>query len=171
MVKRRVVVTGLGAITPVGNDVKTAWDNVVAGNSGIGPITHFDVSAYATRFGGEIRDFDISDYLSPKEAKRMDPFIHYGMAASIQALKDSGILDSVEKHGDRIGSALGAVHVETDMTRDLPEEQRSYLLNQVPLQRPGEPADVAAAVAFLASPQAAYITGETLHVNGGMYMG
>jgi len=106
--KRRVVVTGLGVITPVGNDLKTVWDNVVAGNSGIGPITHFDISAYTTRFGGSIKDFDITEYLSAKEAKRMDPFIHYGMAASIQALKDSGILDSVEKHADRIGCALGA---------------------------------------------------------------
>ena len=68
MSKRRVVVTGLGAITPVGNDVQTAWDSIVAGKSGIGPITQFDVSAYTTRFGGAVKDFDITEYLSPKES-------------------------------------------------------------------------------------------------------
>lgn len=108
MTRRRVVVTGLGVVSPVGNDVNTAWENVTAGKSGIGPITHFDVSAFPVRFGGTVRDLDISEYLTPKEARKMDPFIHYGMAASIQALNDSGLLDVAEKHADRIGCAIGA---------------------------------------------------------------
>ncbi|HET9679644.1 MAG TPA: beta-ketoacyl-ACP synthase II [Gammaproteobacteria bacterium] len=107
MAKRRVVVTGLGIVSPVGNSVQQAWDNIVAGNSGIGPITHFDASNYPTRFAGEIKDFDIGDYLSPKDARRMDPFIHYGLAASIQAFRDSG-LEVTDNNAARVGAMVGA---------------------------------------------------------------
>jgi 3-oxoacyl-[acyl-carrier-protein] synthase II len=105
--KRRVVVTGLGIVSPVGNSVTDAWNAIKAGKSGIGPITRFDVAAYPTRFAGEVKDFDIGDYLSPKEARRMDPFIHYGMAASIQAFRDSGI-EVTEENATRIGAIVGA---------------------------------------------------------------
>src|SRR5690348_9396878 len=81
--KRRIVITGLGIVSPVGSTVATAWDSILAGRSGIGPITHFDASAYPTRIAGEIKDLKLDDYLSAKDARRMDPFIHYGMAASI----------------------------------------------------------------------------------------
>src|SRR3546814_15307431 len=74
--------SGLGIVSPVGNDVATAWSNILAGSSGIGPITYFDVSAYTTRFGGMIRDFDAKQWLSVKDVKRTDPFIHYGVAAA-----------------------------------------------------------------------------------------
>ena len=87
MAKRRVVVTGLGIVSPVGNDVKTAWENVVAGRSGIGPITDFDVSAFSTRFGGCVKDFDVEKYIPAKEARKVDPFVHYGIAAAEQAVK------------------------------------------------------------------------------------
>ncbi|HEX7326761.1 MAG TPA: beta-ketoacyl-ACP synthase II [Rhodanobacteraceae bacterium] len=107
MSKRRVVVTGLGVISPVGNDVATAWKNVVAGNSGIGPITHFDASAFPTRIAGEIRNFDPADYVAPKEIKKMDTFIHYGVAAGTEALRDSG-LEVTEANAARIGVAVGA---------------------------------------------------------------
>lgn len=107
MAKRRVVITGLGIISPVGNSVAEAWGNIVAGKSGIGPITHFDATPYPTRFAGEIKNFDIGDYISPKDARRMDPFIHYGMAAGIQAVKDSGI-EVTEANADRIGCIIGA---------------------------------------------------------------
>lgn len=107
MSKRRVVVTGLGIVSPVGNSVTDAWNAIKAGKSGIGPITRFDVAAYPTRFAGEVKDFDIGDYLSPKEARRMDPFIHYGMAASIQAFRDSGI-EVTEENATRIGAIVGA---------------------------------------------------------------
>lgn len=107
MSKRRVVVTGLGIISPVGNDIATAWKNVVEGRSGIGPITHFDVSAFATRIAGEVRDFDPTRWIAPKDVKKMDPFIQYGLAASLEAVKDAG-LEVTEANADRCGAALGA---------------------------------------------------------------
>jgi 3-oxoacyl-[acyl-carrier-protein] synthase II len=107
MNKRRVVVTGLGTVSPVGNDVATAWDNVVAGRSGIGPITHFDASAFPTRIAGEVKGFDPAHYIPPKDIKKMDTFIHYGIAAGTEALKDSGI-DITEANAARIGVAVGA---------------------------------------------------------------
>ena len=105
--KRRVVVTGLGIISPVGNDVPTAWANILAGKSGIGPITHFDASTFPTRIAGEIRDFDPAQFVAPKDVKKMDPFIHYGIAASVQALADAG-LHPHEHDEERIGVAVGA---------------------------------------------------------------
>jgi 3-oxoacyl-[acyl-carrier-protein] synthase II len=107
MSKRRVVVTGLGAVTPVGLSVKESWDNIVAGQSGVAPLTHFDVSEFSVQFGASVKNFDVTTVMSRKDAKKMDTFIHYGIAA---------------------------------------------------------------AVSYLASPLAGYVTGETLHVNGGMYM-
>ena len=96
MTRRRVVVTGLGLVSPVGNSVPEAWDNLIAGKSGIGPITRFDASAFSARIAGEVRDFDVSVYLSAKEARRMDVFIHFGMAAGIQAFRDSGLQVSAD---------------------------------------------------------------------------
>ena len=107
MTKRRVVVTGLGLISPVGNDVETGWKNVCDGRSGIGPIESFDASAFTTRFGGQIRDFDIDSYLEPKEARKCDPFIHYGIAAAEQAIAHSGI-DMAGERPERIGVAMGS---------------------------------------------------------------
>jgi len=101
------VVTGLGLISPVGNTVQEGWNNVRNGVSGIGPIETFDVSAYSTRFGGTIRNFDVSAYLEPKEARKCDPFIHYGIAVSVQAIKDSG-LEVKEAEAHRIGVVMGA---------------------------------------------------------------
>jgi 3-oxoacyl-[acyl-carrier-protein] synthase II len=105
--KRRVVVTGLGIISPVGNDVPTAWANILAGKSGIGPITHFDASTFPTKIAGEVRDFDPAQFVAPKDVKKMDPFIHYGIAASVQALADAG-LHPHEHDEERIGVAVGA---------------------------------------------------------------
>ncbi len=107
MTKRRVVVTGLGIVSPVGSQVAEAWDNVINGRSFIGPITRFDVSNYPTRFGGDVRNFVVDDYLPPKEARRMDPFVQYGFAAATQALKDSG-LAITEANAPRVGVAMGA---------------------------------------------------------------
>ena len=107
MSKRRVVVTGLGIISPVGSTVKSAWDAVVGGVSGIGPITKFDVSAFPVRFGGSVRDFDVTQYITPKDARRMDEFMHYGVAAGIQAVTDSGI-DFSKLDSERCGAVCGA---------------------------------------------------------------
>lgn len=107
MSRRRVVVTGLGMLTPVGNSVKETWDSIVNGKSGIGPIEHFDVSSYNTRFGGSVKDFDASVYMNPKDARKMDLFIQYGMAAGIQAIEDSG-LEVNEANAGRIGLAIGS---------------------------------------------------------------
>ena len=107
MSRRRVVVTGLGVISPVGNTVPEAWENLIAGKSGIGPITRFDASNFASRIAGEVKGFDVSAYLSAKEARRMDVFIHYGMAAGIQAIRDSGI-EVTEANADRIGVNIGS---------------------------------------------------------------
>ena len=107
MTKRRVVVTGLGIISPVGNEITTAWDNVVAGRSGITPITHFDASAFSTTFGGCIHDFDASQYFPAKDVRKMDPFIHFGVAAAEQAVAQSGV--SVDAYAPpRIGVAMGS---------------------------------------------------------------
>ena len=107
MSKRRVVVTGLGVVSPVGSTVETAWKNVLAGKSGIGPITRFDVSAFPTRFGGAVADFNAEAYLSAKDLRKMDPFMHYGFAAAADAFKDSGITVT-EQNAHRIGVAMGA---------------------------------------------------------------
>ena len=107
MSKRRVVVTGLGIVSPVGSTVPTAWDAILSGQSGIGPITRFDVSAFPVRFGGEVRGFDLDQYITPKEARRMDPFMHYGVAAGIQAVVDSGI-DFTKVDSNRCGAVCGA---------------------------------------------------------------
>jgi 3-oxoacyl-[acyl-carrier-protein] synthase II len=112
MSRRRIVVTGLGIISPVGNDVTTAWSNITKGKSGIGPITYFDVSAYTTRFGGMVKDFNAADWLSVKDVKRTDPFIHYGVAAAKQAVKDAGIEindDTRERIGICVGSGIGGI--------------------------------------------------------------
>jgi 3-oxoacyl-[acyl-carrier-protein] synthase II len=107
MSSRRVVVTGMGIISPVGNDLETAWKQVVAGQSGIGPITDFDVSEFSTRFGGNIRDFDASQYIPAKDLKKMDPFMQFGIAAASQAVAHAGLGDSGYPP-DRIGVAIGS---------------------------------------------------------------
>ena len=91
MSRRRVVVTGLGIISPVGNAVPEAWNNILAGRSGIGRITRFDPAAFSSQIAGEVKDFDPAKVLSAKEARRFDTFIHYGLAASIDAIKDAGL--------------------------------------------------------------------------------
>ncbi|MDH4175479.1 MAG: beta-ketoacyl-ACP synthase II [Betaproteobacteria bacterium] len=107
MSRRRVAVTGLGIVCPVGNSVEEAWGNLVAGKPGIGPITRFDASAFACRIAGEVKGFDASAYLPPKEARHMDVFIHYGLAAAIQAWKDCG-LQVTEGNAERIGVNIGS---------------------------------------------------------------
>ncbi len=105
--KRRVVITGLGIVCPVGLNIAEAWSNILAGKSGIGPISHFDVSAFTTRFGGSIRGFDVTEYIPAKEARKMDVFIHYGIAAANQAIEDAG-LEVTEANAHRIGVAIGS---------------------------------------------------------------
>tara|TARA_R110002050_G_scaffold1244_4_gene8623 strand:+ start:57308 stop:58549 length:1242 start_codon:yes stop_codon:yes gene_type:complete len=107
MSKRRVVITGLGAVTPVGLSVKESWENILAGKSGIVPITSFDVSEFPVRFGGSVKDFDITTIIPRKEAKKMDTFIHYGLAAGKEAIEDSGLVVT-EENSERIGVAIGA---------------------------------------------------------------
>jgi 3-oxoacyl-[acyl-carrier-protein] synthase II len=121
LARRRVVVTGLGIVSPVGNTVPLAWDNIVAGRSGIGPIMRFDASSFSAKIAGEVRDFDITSYLSAKDARRMDVFIHYGMAAGIQAFKDSGIEvspENAERIGVNIGSGIGGLPMIEDTHND-----------------------------------------------------
>jgi len=107
LAKRRVVITGMGMVSPVGLSVNESWENIIAGKSGIAPITHFDTTGFSTTFGGSVKNFDVSNYLSPKDAKKMDPFIHYGIAASMEAFKDSG-LEVTEENAERIGVAVGS---------------------------------------------------------------
>ncbi|WP_028302884.1 beta-ketoacyl-ACP synthase II [Oceanospirillum maris] len=107
MPRRRVVVTGLGLITPLGNSVKDSWDGILAGKSGIAAIEHFDTTGFTTQFGGSVKGFDISEYMSAKDARKMDTFIQYGMAAAIQAVGDSG-LECTEENASRIGVAIGS---------------------------------------------------------------
>jgi 3-oxoacyl-[acyl-carrier-protein] synthase II len=107
LTRRRVVITGLGVVSPVGNSVEQAWQNILAGRSGIDRITRFDVSTFPVQIGGEVKDFDIAQYLPMKDARRMDAFIHYGMAAGIQAIKDAG-LEAHPANADRIGVSIGS---------------------------------------------------------------
>ena len=124
MSRRRVVVTGLGTVCPVGNTVEEAWSNILAGKSGITEITRFDASPFASRIAGEVKNFDVSQYLSPKEARRVDTFIHYGLAAGIEAIKDAGIEknpDNAERIGINIGSGIGGLPMIEDTHRLLQE--------------------------------------------------
>ena len=105
--KRRVVVTGLGVVSPVGIGVQPAWSNLIAGKSGITRITKFDPSNFSSQVAGEVKDFDVSQYLPAKEARRIDTFIQYGLAAAIEAVKDSGI-EATEENAERIGVSIGS---------------------------------------------------------------
>ncbi len=116
MTRRRVVVTGLGLVTPVGNNVQESWSNLVAGQSGIQTITKFDASAFACQFAGEVKGFNIEDYIPAKEARHMDTFIHYGLAASMQAVRDAGLPtgealtpELAERIGVMVGSGIGGL--------------------------------------------------------------
>ncbi|NBS97252.1 MAG: beta-ketoacyl-[acyl-carrier-protein] synthase II, partial [Betaproteobacteria bacterium] len=110
--KRRVVVTGLGIISPVGNDVASAWDAIVAGRSGIASISRFDASGLNSQIAGEVKGFEVGHWINPKEARRFDTFIHYGVAAGLQALRDSGLEitdDNRERVGVMVGSGIGGL--------------------------------------------------------------
>ncbi|HRP30071.1 MAG TPA: beta-ketoacyl synthase N-terminal-like domain-containing protein, partial [Burkholderiaceae bacterium] len=111
MTRRRVVVTGLGVVCPVGNTVAESWTNLLAGRSGIGEITKFDASGFSCRFAGEVKGFPLEDYISAKDARHMDTFIHYGLAASIQAVNDAGLPTCEalsEEQAERIGCLVGS---------------------------------------------------------------
>ncbi|MCD9008207.1 beta-ketoacyl-ACP synthase II [Luteimonas sp. XNQY3] len=107
MAKRRVVITGIGILSPLGNDLASSWDGIVNGRSGIGPITHFDATHFATRIAGEVKGFDATRWIAPKDVKKMDPFVHYGVAGGLMAIADAGI-DVRESDAERIGVAIGA---------------------------------------------------------------
>ncbi len=122
MQRRRVVVTGLGIISPVGNTVPEAWERVLAGKSGITRVTRFDPSRLTSQIAGEVKDFDVTKYLSPKEARRMDRFIHFGMAAGLQAWKDSGNAvtpETAERFGINFGSGIGGLPLIEEMHNEL----------------------------------------------------
>ena len=121
MAKRRVVITGLGIVSPVGVGVAQAWQNIVAGKSGIGRITHFDPSPFACQIAGEVKDFDVTQYLPAKDARRMDRFIHFGLVAGMEAFKDSGIEvteQNAERIGVNIGSGIGGLPMIEDTHND-----------------------------------------------------
>ncbi|GIX23115.1 MULTISPECIES: beta-ketoacyl-ACP synthase II [Caldimonas] len=128
MTRRRVVITGLGLVTPVGNTVAESWSNLVAGQSGIDTITRFDASNFACRFAGEVKGFNIEDYLPAKEARHMDTFIHYGLAASLQAVRDAGLPtgdalseEMAERIGCMVGSGIGGLPMIEATQQELSE--------------------------------------------------
>ena len=108
MARRRVVVTGLGIVSPVGNTVEEAWQNILAGRSGIAPITKFDTTSFPVQFAGEVKNFDVTSYISAKDARRMDDFIHFGLAAGIQAVRDAGLDKEGAADPERVGVAIGS---------------------------------------------------------------
>lgn len=117
MSRRKVVVTGLGIVSPVGNSVAQAWDGIIAGRSGIGPITRFDASAFPVRIAGEVKGFDATAYLAPKKARRMDTFVHFGIAAGVDAFRDSGLevtAANAERIGVNVGSGIGGLPMIED---------------------------------------------------------
>jgi 3-oxoacyl-[acyl-carrier-protein] synthase II len=120
--RRRIAITGLGAVSPLGNTLDDNWANLLAGKSGIGRITKFDASAYSVQIAGEVRDFDVTQYIAAKEARHMDTFIHYGIAASMQAVRDSGIdqagLDP-ERIGVLVGSGIGGLPLIENTYKEL----------------------------------------------------
>ena len=121
---KRIAVTGLGLLTPVGNDVMSSWSAIRAGKSGIKPIETFDVSEFSTRFGGALQAFDRDKYLPAKEARRMDEFMHYGIAAGIQALEDSGLQEDgfeAERFGVAVGSGIGGITTIEDTALQIKE--------------------------------------------------
>ena len=112
MPRRRVVVTGLGIVSPVGIGIETSWSSILAGRSGIGPVTRFDASGFPVRIAGEVRDFDVSKWLSAKEARRYDTFVHYGLVAAMDAIRDAGLEawgGDKERAGVCIGSGIGGL--------------------------------------------------------------
>jgi 3-oxoacyl-[acyl-carrier-protein] synthase II len=108
LTRRRVVITGLGIVSPVGNTVEEAWQNILAGRSGIAHVTKFDASTFPAQIAGEVKNFDITDYISAKDARRMDTFIHFGMAAGIQAVRDAGLDKENAADLERVGVAIGS---------------------------------------------------------------
>ena len=113
MNKRRVVVTGIGIVSPVGNTLASAWNNIKEGVSGIDLLTHFDASDFACKIAGEVKDFEIEKYLKKKDARKMDPFIHYGVAASVDAINDAGIVineDNAHRTGVYVGAGIGGIY-------------------------------------------------------------
>jgi 3-oxoacyl-[acyl-carrier-protein] synthase II len=128
MTRRRVVITGLGLVTPVGNTVAESWSNLLAGTSGIDTITRFDASNFACRFAGEVKGFNIEDYIPAKEARHMDTFIHYGLAASLQAVRDAGLPTGdalsealAERIGCMVGSGIGGLPMIEETQQELSE--------------------------------------------------
>jgi 3-oxoacyl-[acyl-carrier-protein] synthase II len=122
MSKRRVVITGLGILSPVGNGLDQAWDNIINGRSGIGPITKFDASLLPSRFAGEIKNFNPADWMSAKEVRRMDSFIHYGIAATKMAIEDAGLIvneENAERIGVNVGSGIGGLPMIEDTVREI----------------------------------------------------
>jgi 3-oxoacyl-[acyl-carrier-protein] synthase II len=122
MSKRKVVVTGLGVVSPVGNTVASAWDNLLKGVSGVGPITHFDASVLPTRIAAEVRNFNATDWMHPKETRRSDTFIHYGLAATRMALDDAGFVideSNSERVGVNVGSGIGGLPMIEDNIREM----------------------------------------------------
>ena len=122
MSKRRVVVTGLGIVSPVGNTVAAAWDNLLKGVSGVGPITHFDASVLPTKIAAEVKGFNAADWMHPKETRRSDTFIHYGLAATKMALQDAGLViddSNSERVGVNVGSGIGGLPMIEDNIREM----------------------------------------------------
>ena len=122
MSKRRVVITGLGILSPVGNSLTEAWDNIVNGRSGIGPITKFDASSLPSRFAGELKNFNPADWMSAKEVRRMDSFIHYGIAATKMAIDDAGLIvteENADRIGVNVGSGIGGLPMIEDTVREI----------------------------------------------------
>ena len=135
MTRRRVVITGLGLISPVGNTVQSAWENLVAGRSGISRVTRFDPSRISSQIAGEVKGFDVTAYLSAKEARRMDTFIHYGMAAGLQAWQDSGIdiaAEDPERTGINFGSGIGGLpmieHTHNELLKSGPRRISPFFI-------------------------------------------
>jgi len=108
LARRRVVITGLGLVSPVGNSVEEGWQNIIAGVSGIAPVTRFDTSSFPVKFAGEVKNFDITQYIAAKDARRMDKFIHYGLAAGMQAVRDAGLDQEGAADPERVGVAIGS---------------------------------------------------------------
>ena len=177
MQKSRVVVTGMGAITPIGLTVEEFWENVKAQKVGIGAITKFDTTDFKVKLAAEVKDFDAQAYMDFKQAKRMELFSQYAVAAAGQAnyaASKAGVIGLTKSAAKELASrqitvnAIAPGYIDTDMTAVLSDSVKESVQSSIPLKRMGTAQDIAQAAVFLASDKASYITGQVLSVNGGM---
>ena len=162
---RRVVITGLGTVNPLGNHVEEFWANVKANKIGIKPVDQFDASDFDVKFVGSVKDFDPTEFIEKKEARKMDRFTQFAVCSTMQALNMAGT-DLKDLDPFRVGVIIGVGIGGLLLT----EEQKNMMLGQIAMKRFGEVSDIAGVISFLASEDSRYVTGQVIEISGGIMM-